>query len=213
MGVRVVLADSQVLFRSAVRALLARTGACEVLSEASDGQQALAYIQRDAPDLVLTELCLPLIDGAEVIRKSKQSGSRASFLVLSNQVGRRQVENALQAGASGFVSKDDPAEDLLSAIEEVGQGGTYFSTTITRHLVDIALGRSHPASIHPSLSSREVEIVQQIAEGLSSKEIGEVLHVSIRTVDSHRANIMEKLGMHKVANLVRYAIREGLIKP
>jgi DNA-binding NarL/FixJ family response regulator len=213
MGVRVVLADSQVLFRGAVRALLVRTGSHDVLAEASDGHEALARIREHLPDLVLIELGLPGIDGAEVIRQSKDSGGAASFLVLSGRDGRREVEDALSAGASGFISKEDSADELLAAIDAVGNGGRYFSSRATRHLVDIALGRSQGESGHPSLSTRECEILRLIAEGMSSKEISEALHVSIRTVDSHRANLMEKLGLHKVASLVRYAIREGLINP
>ena len=212
MGLRVVLADSRVLFRGAVRALVARAG-CEILAETRDGYETLARIQEHAPDLVLLELGLPCIDGPEVIRQSKQSGSQASFLVLSSRNGRRQVEEALRAGVDGIVSNADSADELLSAIEAVGSGGSYFSPSATRHLVDIALGRGDHENGHPNLSGRELEILQLITDGMSNKEIGEVLHVSMRTIDSHRANIMEKLGIHRVASLVRYAIREGLVNP
>jgi len=212
MGVRVVLADSHILFRGAVRALVARSG-YEILAEASDGPEALAFVVEHAPDLVLLEHSLPCIDGPEVIRQSRQSGSQASFLVLSSRNGRMQVEDAVQAGASGFVSKGDSADELMSAIEAIGSGGVYFSPSATRHLLEIALGRCHAENSQPSLSSRELEILQLVAEGMSSKEISEALHVSIRTVDTHRANLLEKLDLHKVANLVRYAIREGLVDP
>jgi DNA-binding NarL/FixJ family response regulator len=213
MGVRVVLVDSEVLFRGAVHALIDRAGGYEIVAEASDGQEALARIARHAPDLVVLETSLPRLAGSEVVRQAKAHGSQALFLFLSNRIGRRHVEEALRAGANGYVTKSDSATELLSAIEAVGSGQTYLSPSATRHLVEIALGRGDSENGRADLSSREREVLQLIAEGMSSKEIAEALHVSVRTVDSHRANLMDKLGIHKVSGLVRYAIREGLLNP
>jgi DNA-binding NarL/FixJ family response regulator len=213
MGTRVVLADSEILVRAAICALIDRAGAYEVVAEATDGLEALACIESYGPDLVVLETYLPRVAGPEVVRQAKHRGSQALFLFLSSRAGQRQVEEALRAGANGYVSKSDSADALLSAIEAVTGGQTYFSASATNHLVDIALGRNHPASDRANLSSREREVLLLIAEGLSTKEIAASLSLSVRTIDSHRATVMDKLGIHKVSGLVRYAIREGLLNP
>lgn len=213
MGVRIVLADSQVLFRGAVRALIDRAGGYEIVAEASDGHEALDCVENHAPDLVILETLLPRIAGTEVVRSAKLKGSRALFLFLSDRAGRRDVEEAFKAGANGYVAKSDSTSDLLAAIEGVSSGQVYVSPSASGRLVEIALGRHLPESSQCDLSGREREVLQLIAEGLSSKEIAVTLHLSVRTVDSHRANLMEKLGIHKVSGLVRYAIREGILSP
>jgi DNA-binding NarL/FixJ family response regulator len=211
--VRIVLADSQVLFRGAVRALIDRAGGYEIVAEASDGHEALDCVENHAPDLVILETLLPRIAGTEVVRSAKLKGSRALFLFLSDRAGRRDVEEAFKAGANGYVAKSDSTSDLLAAIEGVSSGQVYVSPSASGRLVEIALGRHLPESSQCDLSGREREVLQLIAEGLSSKEIAVTLHLSVRTVDSHRANLMEKLGIHKVSGLVRYAIREGILSP
>jgi len=213
VGVRIVLADSQVLFRGAVRALIDRAGGYEIVAEASDGHEALDCVENHAPDLVILETLLPRIAGTEVVRSAKLKGSRALFLFLSDRAGRRDVEEAFKAGANGYVAKSDSTSDLLAAIEGVSSGQVYVSPSASGRLVEIALGRHLPESSQCDLSGREREVLQLIAEGLSSKEIAVTLHLSVRTVDSHRANLMEKLGIHKVSGLVRYAIREGILSP
>lgn len=162
---------------------------------------------------MILETSLPRIAGTEVVRSAKQKGSRASFLFLSDRAGRRDVEEAFKAGASGYVAKGDSTSDLLAAIEGVASGQVYVSPSASGRLVEIALGRHLSETSHNDLSAREREVLQLIAEGLSSKEIAVALHLSVRTVDSHRANLMEKLGIHKVSGLVRYAIREGILNP
>lgn len=213
MGARVVLADSQLLFRGAVRALVDRAGGYEVVAEASDGEEALACIEARTPDLVILELLLPRLAGTEVVRRAKRSGSHARFLFLSDRDRRQDVDEALKAGADGYVAKGDSTDDLLAAIERVSSGQIHFSPSVTGHLVEIALGRETAEGSRVQLSSREREVLRLIAEGLSNKEIAVALGLSVRTIDSHRATVMEKLGIHKVSGLVRYAIREGLLDP
>lgn len=213
MGIRIVLADSQVMFRDSLRALIEKLGGYEIVGEASDGSEALACIGAQAPDLVLLETSLPLLAGKEVVKRSKAAGSSAQFLFLSSRNGRREVEEAFQSGANGYVCKVDSASDLLAAIEAVRSGRTYLSPSATGHLVELALGRHSPETGRSDLTRREFEILQLIAEGMSSKEIADALRLSVRTVDSHRANLMDKLGIRKVSGLVRYAIREGLLDP
>lgn len=213
MGIRIVLADKQVMFRDAVRALIEKLGGCEIVGEASDGGEALACIDTHDPDLVVLEISLPVLAGPEVVRRAKAAGSSAQFLFLTDRNGKRDVEEAFQSGANGYVCKVDSVTDLLAAIEAVRSGRTYLSSNATRHLVELALGHQPPEMSRCELTRREQEILQLIAEGLSSKEIADALHVSVRTIDSHRTNLMDKLEIRKVSKLVRYAIREGLLDP
>lgn len=213
MGFRIVLADRQVMFRDSVRALVERLGGCEIVGEASDGSEALACIEAHQPDLVVLEISLPVLAGPEVVRRAKAAGSSAQFLFLTSHNAKRDVEDAFRCGANGYVCKVDSVTDLLAAVEAVRNGRTYLSSDASRHLVDLALGH-HPAEMsRGDLTHRELEILQLIAEGLSSKEIADTLRVSVRTIDSHRANLMDKLQIRKVSKLVRYAIREGILDP
>jgi len=214
MGIRVVLADSQLLFRGAVAALIERAGGYEIVGQADDGDEALACIENHDPELVILELSLPGVAGTEVVRRTKQLGSRARFLFMSDRDGRQAVEEALQAGADGFVAKGDSTSDLLTAIERVSGGQIHLSPSVTGHLVEMAVRRDDVSESRAAqLSSREREVLRLIAEGMSNKEIAVMLGLSVRTIDSHRAAVMEKLGIHKVSGLVRYAIREGLLRP
>jgi DNA-binding NarL/FixJ family response regulator len=213
MGTRVALVDSQLLFRGAVRALIDRAGGYEVVAEASDGEEALACIDESAPDLVILDLTLPRVAGIDVVRRAKRSGSRARFLFLSDRDRREDVSQALEVGADGYVAKLDSTEDLLTAIQRISSGQTHFSPSLAGHLVELALGRKGPEGGRVQLSSREREVLRMIAEGMSNKEIAVALGLSVRTVDSHRATLMDKLDIHKVSGLVRYAIREGLLNP
>jgi DNA-binding NarL/FixJ family response regulator len=201
------------MFRDSVRALIEKRGDCEIVGEASDGKEALACIQAHDPDLVVLEVFLPVLAGPEVVRRAKAAGSSAQFLFLTSRNGKKDVEEAFQSGANGFVCKIDSVTDLLAAIEAVRNGRTYLSSNATRHLVELALGHQSPEMGRCDLTRRELEILQLIAEGMSSKEIADELHVSVRTVESHRANMMDKLDIRKVSKLVRYAIREGLLEP
>ena len=213
MAVRVLLVDHFVMFRDAVCALLDRSGGYEIVATVDDGRLALELIREKQPDLVITETQLPRLSGIDLVRRAKQEGSSARFLFLTQKDGVRDVEEAFESGASGYVCKSDPASELISALEAVRAGRTHVSPSVTEHLVKLAVGGGSGSCQQPGLTDREREILQLVAEGMSSKEIGQVLHVSKRTVDTHRANLMEKLGIHKVSGLVRYAIREGLLSP
>jgi DNA-binding NarL/FixJ family response regulator len=214
MQTRLLLVDSHAIFRDAVRQLIEKREDLCVAGEAADGSSVPDLVEDLDPDLVVTEIALPHLSGIEVIRRVLRSGGRARFLILASQAGRSQVEQALAAGASAFVCKSDPARELFQAIDAVRAGHSYVSPTLTHHLVDlVARGRGQTERQNGDLTSREREILQLIAEGLSSKETASELGISIRTVESHRANLMEKLGIHKISGLVRFAIREGLLSP
>ena len=210
--VRVLLADEQVMFRQAVRSLIEKMNRFEVVAEACSGPEALLLIGEHAPDLVVIEALLPRLSGVEVARRARVEGSAARFLFVSVRSERRNVEEAIKAGAGGYVCKSDSSDELLGAVETVSKGLTHFSPLVVRHLIDMALGARRD-EVGSRLTSREREVTQLIAEGLSSKQIAQHLNISTRTVDSHRTNLMEKLGVRNVSGLVRYAIREGLVPP
>jgi DNA-binding NarL/FixJ family response regulator len=213
MATRVLLADHQVLFRDAVHALLERSGGFEVVAAVTDGREALDALRKRRPDLVIAEAQLPRLSGHQLAEQARLEGSNARFILLAQNTGPRQVGEAFKAGAAGYVCKTDSASQLIAAIEDVTHGRTHVSPSVTDHLVKLAVGEKGLPRRPDALTSREREILQLVAEGMSSKEVSETLHVSVRTVDTHRANIMEKLGIHRVSGLVRYAIREGILNP
>ena len=210
--VRVLLADEQTLYRQAVRGLIEKINVgFEVVAEAGNGPDALFLIRKYAPDLVVIETVLPQISGAEVARRARTEGSTARFLFLSVRRERKDVEEAIRAGAEGYVCKSDPPNELAGAVETVSKGLVHLSPLVARHVIDMALGARQGEEEGSHLTSREREVLKRIAEGLSSRQIAQDLEISTRTVDSHRAKLMEKLGVRNVSGLVRYAIREGLV--
>lgn len=213
MPTRILLADEHTIFRDAIRGLMERRDDLRVVGEAEDGPAASRLIETLAPDLVVTEISLPHLSGIEVTRRAIRAGSRCRFLVLSSDDSGSHLQRALAAGAAAFVCKTDPSAQLLEAVDAVRVGRRYVSPSMAHHLVEIvASGNDAPAE-GCRLSSREREVLQLVAEGLSSKEVASSLGISTRTVESHRASLMEKLDIHKVSGLVRYAIREGLVSP
>ncbi len=185
-----------------------------VVGEVGSGEAVIDAVTRFTPDLLIMEQALPGTPTVDVIRKAIETSSRTKVLMLSTQENRSAVEDALRAGASGYVVKTASSKELMEAIEVVREGRSYLSPSVAHHLVNAI---SHPGdssgSGTGSLTNRERQVVQLIAEGLSSKEIAAHLGVSHKTVESHRASVMEKLDIHKASSLVRYAIREGLVAP
>ena len=215
METSISLADDQAIFREAMKSLIERRGDLYVVGEASDGQEALELALRIKPDILISELCLPKLSGVEVAHRIHRTHTHTRVLILSAAPGRGQVREALRAGASGFVSKSDGSSELLQAIDALREDRSYLSPTVSRHVVEALTGGESGIRTGglTQLTSREREVLQLIAEGLSSKEIADSLELSTRTVETHRSHIMEKLGIHKVSSLVRFAIREGLVKP
>jgi DNA-binding NarL/FixJ family response regulator len=212
MRTRIILADEQALFRDAIRGLMERREDLAVVGEADNGPSAVALIERLEPEIAVTDIALPRLSGIEVTRRLARSGMRCRFLVLSDDSGGTHLKQAFAAGAAAFVCKTDPSEHLLQAVDALKAGRRYVSPSSSHHLAEIVAAGESPTPAE-RLSSREREIVQLIAEGLSSKEIATSLSISARTVESHRANVMQKLDIHKVPGLVRFAIREGLVSP
>ncbi|MCA9510456.1 MAG: response regulator transcription factor [Myxococcota bacterium] len=210
----IVVADDHKIVREGLVKLLESRGDLEVVGEASDGEEAVNMVLEKQPDVVLMDIWMPRLSGIDATRRIGKRGSEAKVLVLSMHESRSYVEEVLRAGAAGYVVKSSATSDLLQAIDAVNTGQSYLSPSITQQVVDAI---ANPDSSAPSgvsmLTDREREVLQLIAEGLSSKEIAGVLGVSLKTVDSHRSNLMEKLDIHKVSGLVRFAIRAGLVEP
>lgn len=210
----IVLADDHHVVREGIRKLIETRPDFEVIGEAGDGEQAVRMIIERQPDIALMDINMPRVSGIEATRRIEQQGLSTRVLVLSMHESRNYVEEVLRAGASGYVVKNSSPEELLSAIDAVKEGRSYLSESITQQVVDAI---AHPDGEAPAgltvLTDREREVLQLVAEGLSSKEIAGQLGVSLKTVDSHRSNLMEKLDIHKVAGLVKFAVRAGLVEP
>ncbi len=214
MKIRIVLADDHAVVRDGLRKLLEMQNGFEVVGEAEDGVTAVELAERLTPDVVVMDVWMPRLSGIEATRRIARLPGTTRVLVLTMHKSRSHVEEALRAGAAGYVLKDAPATEVMAALAAVHRGECYLSASITQQVVDAL---AHPGTPESSplaaLTEREREVLQLIAEGLTSKEIATQLGVSLKTVEAHRANLMEKLDIHKVSGLVRFAIREGLIAP
>ena len=210
---KIVVADDHQIVREGLVKLLESREDFEVVGQASDGLEAVEMVLEKKPDLVLMDILMPKISGIDATRRLQREGCTAKILVLSMNENRASVEEVLRAGASGYIVKNATSKELLNAIDAVRSGDSYLSPTVTRQVVDaIANPGDHGTSGVAMLTGREREVLELIAEGLSSKEIASQLGVSLKTVDSHRANLMDKLDIHKVSGLVRFAIRVGLVE-
>ena len=210
----IVVVDDHKIVREGLVRLLQEREDFTVIGEASDGEEAVQMVLEKQPDVVIMDIWMPRLSGIDATRRIGKRDCDSKILVLSMHESRTYVEEVLRAGASGYVVKNSAATDLIQAIDAVCGGASYLSPAITQQVVD-AIAR--PGDTSPSgvamLTDREREVLQLIAEGLSSKEIANMLGVSLKTVDSHRSNLMEKLDIHKVSGLVRFAIRAGLVEP
>lgn len=210
----IVVADDHKIVREGLVKLLEARSDFTVIGEASDGEEAVQMVLEKQPDVVIMDIWMPRLSGIDATRRIGKQGSHAKILVLSMHESRTYVEEVLRAGASGYIVKNSASSDLLQAIDAVRSGASYLSPAITQQVVDAIArpGDSSPSGV-AMLTDREREVLQLIAEGLSSKEIANMLGVSLKTIDSHRSNLMEKLDIHKVSGLVRFAIRAGLVEP
>lgn len=210
MGTTILLADDHVLVRQGFRALLEKHG-YTVAAEASDGLEAVRYVQRQSIQIAILDFTMPLMNGIEAAREIGSISPSTKVILLTMHTEDQYVIEALRSGVTGYVLKSRAADGLLTAIREAMQGNFYLSPGISRSVVDVFRGKSNMPE--DPLSSRERQVLQLIAEGKSTREVAELLHISVKTVESHRAHIMEKLNIKDLPSLVRYAIRRGLITP
>ena len=209
---RVVLAEDHEMMRAGLRSLLAKERELEVVGEASDGRQAVELVTQHAPDLAILDIGMPNLNGIEATRQIRATVPKTKVIALSMHASAQYVSRMLEAGASGYLLKDSAYEELLQAIKAVSSGNVYLGKGIAGVVVDDYVRRigATPEVEAAKLTAREREIAQMIAEGRSTKEIAGQLHVSVKTVETHRQHIMEKLKIDSVAELTKYAIREGI---
>jgi DNA-binding NarL/FixJ family response regulator len=211
--IKALLVEDMTLTRSGFRALLEDSGKVEVIGEAADGREAIKLAEKLNPDIILMDVSMPGLNGIEATRQIRAAQPHIRVLMLSMHTAGPYVFESLRAGAAGYILKDATFAELLSAIATVVGGGTYLSPTLTNVAVEdyVRLARGqHDTSELDKLSAREREVLQLIAEGHSSSNIARQLHISARTVDTHRHNIMQKLNIHSVAGLTKFAVRHGL---
>lgn len=213
--IRVLLADDHALVRAGIRSLLEGLEGMLVAGETGDGRDALELAAQRSPHVVLLDIGLPGMNGVEVAARLAKERPEARVIILSMHATEEYVSQALQAGASGYLLKDASVAELELAIRAVARGETYLSPAISKTVIDEYVRRvgSAPASPAAVLTPRQREILQLLAEGHSTKQIAHGLGVSVKTVETHRAQLMDRLSIHDLAGLVRYAIRVGLVTP
>ncbi len=209
MPLRILLADDHVIVRQGIRALLERAG-FEVVGEADDGQQAIELAGKLHPDIAVLDVAMPILNGIDATRGIRKVSDQTKVILLTMYTQEKFVLESLRVGVRGYVIKSAVANELLEAIRTVRKGNPYLTPEVAKVMVDgyFADGDRQAAC----LGDRERQVLQLVAEGKTTKEIADVLGITVKTAESHRAHLMEKLEIHDTAGLVRYAIREGLIQ-
>ncbi|HET7107899.1 MAG TPA: response regulator transcription factor [Candidatus Acidoferrum sp.] len=210
MPTRIVLADDHVLVRQGLKSLLEREH-FQVMAEASDGQDAVRLTEAHQPDIAIMDISMPTLNGIDAARGLLRSAPKTKVILLTQHEEEQYIHEALEAGVKGYVLKSQVANDLIQAIRQVGRGEFYLSPGISRAVMEAYRNKSErPAD---PLTARERQVLQLIAEGKSTKDTASVLGISVKTAESHRMRLMQKLNIHETASLVRYAVRRGLIQP
>ena len=210
--IRVLLADDHKIFREGLSSLLEKAREIEVVGQAENGRQAVALVAELRPDVVVMDVAMADLNGIEATQQIVSSGSRTGVLGLSMHADQRFVTAMLRAGASGYLLKDCAFHELVLAIQTVSQGEKYLSPSIASVVIDgyVRATEASEESLRHLLTPREREVLQLIAEGCATKQIAGRLEVSVKTIETHRRQIMEKLGIDTVAGLTKYAVREGI---
>src|SRR2546427_2328873 len=215
--IRVLLADDHTVVRQGLRALLAAEGDIEIVGEAENGRQAIQLVKKLLPDVAVIDIAMPVLNGLEATRQITRSVPATKVLILSSYSDDDYVQQLTEAGAAGYLVKQTAANDLLKAIREANKGNAFFSPAIAKRLRD-QCRQAFAHSGHPVrkrtdyLTTREAEVLQLIAEGRANKQIAAELCISIKTVEKHRQQVMNKLNIHDVAGLTRHAIFHGIIE-
>jgi DNA-binding NarL/FixJ family response regulator len=209
--ISVVLVDDHTVVREGLRALLANEQDIEVVGEAPDGRRALTMVKQSPPDVVVMDVAMPLLNGMDATRQIARMCRSTGVLVLSSYTDEECVDQLLKAGAAGYLSKQTAANELPQAIREVRRGNRYFSPSIARQLQERQKARREEYGEKKELTEREAEVLELVATGYSNKESAEQLGISIKTIEKHRQQVMNKLNIHETAGLTRYAISKGIV--
>jgi len=211
-NIRILIADDHAIMREGVRSLLASHEDMEVIGEAGDGREAVAQVSELAPDVILLDISMPYMDGLEATRRIRKANPHTNVLILTQHEDKEYVLSAVRAGAAGCISKKAVSSELVSAIRAVYRGGSFLYPSVAKLLIEDYLQRTDgETDPYERLTDREREVLQLVAEGRTNQEIAALLVLSMKTVLGHRAKIMEKLDIHSRTELVKYAIRRGLI--
>jgi DNA-binding NarL/FixJ family response regulator len=210
MTSQILLADDHQIVRDGLRLLLEREG-FKVVAEASNGREAVKLAEEIKPDVAVVDLAMPLLNGLDTVREIGRVSPRTKSILLTMHTEDHYILEGLRMGAKGFVLKSHAAEDLIHAVRDALRGRTYLSPEVSETVVDAYRNKT---KVRPELlSPREREVLQLIAEGKTTKEVAGILGISVKTAETHRTRLMEKLEIHQMAGLVRYAIRRGLVQP
>jgi len=207
---RILLADDHNLVRAGLRALLESMPGVEVVAEASDGEEAVRLVKELAPSIALLDIAMPRLSGLAALREIRISAPATRVVLLSMYDNHEYVTEAIQSGAAGYLIKDAAVNELALALAAVERGDTYLSPSVSRKLAQAFITRAEPAQ-ESLLTARQTEVLCLVARGFSSKEAARHLNLSVKTVETHRAQIMDRLDIHDLAGLVRYAIRNDLV--
>jgi DNA-binding NarL/FixJ family response regulator len=216
-AVRLLIADDHEIVRRGLRALLEAQPGWEVAAEAADGRDAVEKAKLIKPDITILDISMPALNGLEAARQIVRSVAQTKVLVLTMHDSDPLIQQVLEAGARGYLLKSDASRDLVSAVDALRRNKTFFTPKVARLVLDGYLGRNQRESTDEEgvsfpLTHRQIEILQLLAEGKSTKEVASALGVSVKTAETHRANIMRRLDCHSVTELVRYAIRNHIIE-
>ncbi len=211
---RVLIVEDHALVRAGMRALLQKLDGIEVVSDVGDGWEAIKFVQTEAPDLVLMDIAMPGLNGLDATSRIVKESPTTRVILLSMHANEEYFQQALQAGASGYLLKGAELVELELAIRTVGRGGTYLTPAVAKYAIEAYREKSEgPSGPLARLSMRQREILQLIAEGRTTKEIASYLNLSVKTIETHRSQLMERLEIHDVPGLVRFAMRVGMIQP
>ena len=214
--IKVLLADDHTILRKGLRSLLETEKGIEVLDEAEDGREAVSKVEALHPDVVVMDIAMPGLNGLEATRQIKKLYPEIQVLILSMHTNEEYIFQTLRAGASGYLVKKAAPRDLVLAIHAAMRGESFLSPSISKTIIDEYIRKAEKTGEEDDpfekLTGREREILQLLAEGISNREISKKIHISVKTVETHRAHIIEKLNLHNATDLTKYAIRKGLIR-
>jgi len=212
-ALRILIADDHAVVRAGLRALLESRSGWEVCAEAADGREAVEKAAKAKPDVAVLDIGMPLLNGVEATRRIRKASAHTEVLILTMHESDELVQQVVETGARGYILKDDADKILLAAVDAVRQHKPYFSTRVSNsHDAVNPMAEAMTRASRSRLTPREREIVQLLAEGKSNKEVASLLGISVNTAEAHRANIMLKLDLHSVTELVHYAIRNNMVK-